>query len=84
MSCISFPSGIPTRLSAHQPQQQLAVRGRLTPGAVMKATIKTARLKSDHGKSPFSAVACLLLLLLAGMLVKFAAFSPIFHIANGN
>ena len=50
----------------------------------MKAKVKTARLKSDDGKSPFSGVACILLLLLAGILVKFAAFTPIFHIAQGN
>jgi hypothetical protein len=50
----------------------------------MKAKVKTARLKSDDGKSPFSGVACILLLLLAGILVKFAAFTPIFHIAHGN
>ena len=50
----------------------------------MKTKVKTARLKSDDGKSPFSGVACILLLLLAGILVKFAAFTPIFHIAHGN
>jgi len=50
----------------------------------MKAKVKTAGLKSDDGKSPLSGVACLLLLLLAGILVKFAAFTPIFHIAHGN
>ena len=48
----------------------------------MKAKVKTARLKSDDGKSPFSGVACILLLLLAGILVKFAAFTPIFHVAH--
>ena len=45
----------------------------------MKATVKTAHLKSDYGKSPFSAVACLILLLFAGILVKFAALTPIAH-----
>jgi len=50
----------------------------------MKTKIKTARLKSDHGESPFSAMACLFLLLLAGILVKFAAMTPIFHIAHWN
>jgi hypothetical protein len=48
----------------------------------MKAKIKTARLQSDQGKSPFSAVACLLLLLLSGMSVKFAALAPLFHVAH--
>ena len=69
-------------LYAHQPQQGLAALRRL--GAVMKATVKTARLKSDRGNSPFSAVACLILLLFAGILVKFAALTPIFHIAHWN
>ena len=48
----------------------------------MKAIVKTAGLRSDQGKSPFSAVACLVLLLFAGILVKFAAFTPIFHAAH--
>ena len=48
----------------------------------MEATVKSARAQSDQGKSPFSAVACLLLLLFAGILVKFAAFTPIFHVAH--
>jgi hypothetical protein len=51
-------------------------------GAVMKTTVKTARLKSDQSKSPYSAVACLLLILFAGMLVKFAAFAPNFHLTH--
>jgi hypothetical protein len=50
----------------------------------MKPTVKAARAQSDQGKSPFSTVACLLLLLLAGILVKFAAFTPIFHVAHWN
>jgi hypothetical protein len=50
----------------------------------MKAKIKTARLQSDQGKSPFSALACLLLLLLSGILVKFAALAPNFHIGHWN
>jgi hypothetical protein len=48
----------------------------------MKATVKATRAQSDQGKSPFSAVACLIMLLLAGMLVKFAAFTPFFHAAH--
>jgi hypothetical protein len=44
----------------------------------MKSKIKTARLRSDL--APYSGIACLLMLLLAGILVKFAAFSPMFHI----
>jgi hypothetical protein len=48
----------------------------------MKATVKAARAQSDHAKSPFSAAACLVLLLFAGLLVKFAAFTPIFHVAR--
>jgi hypothetical protein len=82
MKRIGFPSGIPMHLSANQPQQELAACGRLISGAVMKAKVKTARLKGDQGKSPYSAVACLLLLLFAGMLAKFAAFAPNFHLTH--
>ena len=48
----------------------------------MKTTVNAARAQSDPGKSPFSALACLVLLLLAGVLVKFAAFTPIFHVGH--
>jgi hypothetical protein len=48
----------------------------------MKATVKTARLRSKEGKVPYSGMACLLMLLFAGFLVKFAAFTPIFHAAH--
>jgi hypothetical protein len=48
----------------------------------MKATVKAARPQIDQGKSPFSAMACLLLLLFAGILVKFAVFTPFFHVAH--
>jgi hypothetical protein len=48
----------------------------------MKVTIKAARAPSAQGKSPFSAAACLILLLFAGILVKFAAFTPIFHLTH--
>jgi hypothetical protein len=48
----------------------------------MKATVKAARAQSNQVKSPFSAAACVLLLLLTGILVKFAAFTPIFHVAH--
>jgi hypothetical protein len=48
----------------------------------MKATVKTGHLKGDQSKSPYSAVACLLLLLFAGILVKFAAFAPNFHLTH--
>jgi len=47
----------------------------------MKVKTKTAHLQNDQNKSPFSAVACLVLLLLSGFLVKFAALAPIFHVA---
>jgi hypothetical protein len=50
----------------------------------MIVPVKIARLQSDQGKSPFSAVACLVLLLLAGILVKFAAWTPMFHDAHWN
>jgi hypothetical protein len=50
----------------------------------MKTKGKTASLKSDHGQSPFSTVACFIMLLLAGILVKFAALTPIFHLAHWN
>ncbi len=46
--------------------------------------VKTARVQDDQSKSPFSGVACLLLLLIAGVLVKVAAFTPIFHLAHWN
>ena len=44
--------------------------------------VKTARVQDDQSKSPFSGVACLLLLLIAGVLVKVVAFTPIFHFAH--
>ena len=50
----------------------------------MKSKVKTARAQDDQSKSPFSGVACLFLLLIAGLLVKVAAFTPIFHIAHWN
>jgi hypothetical protein len=50
----------------------------------MKTKIKTAPLKNDHGQSPFSTVACFIMLLAAGILVKFAAMTPIFHVAHWN
>src|SRR5215468_10774853 len=79
---LSFPSGIPMPLSAHHPQHSAcSLRAIQICGAVMKAKIKTAHLQSDQGKSPFSAVACILLLLLSGILVKLAALAPILHIA---
>jgi hypothetical protein len=46
----------------------------------MKTKVKAGRLQSDQDKSPYSGIACLLMLLVAGMLVKFAAFSPMFHV----
>jgi hypothetical protein len=49
---------------------------------IMKVKSKTGRLRADQGGSPFSALACLLLLLLSGMLVKFAALSPMVHVAH--
>ena len=82
ITLMSSPPGFPMLFSAHQPQQQLAIAEPFISGAIMKATVKAARAQSDPGKSPFSAVACLLLLLLAGVLVKFAAFTPIFHVAH--
>jgi hypothetical protein len=48
----------------------------------MKPTVKTARLRSKEGKVPYSGMGCLLMLLFAGFLVKFAAFTPIFHAAH--
>jgi hypothetical protein len=48
----------------------------------MKTTVKAARAQISEGKSPFFAVACLVLLLFAGILVKFAAFTPILHGAH--
>jgi hypothetical protein len=46
----------------------------------MKTKVKAARLQSDQDKPPYSGIACLFLLLVAGILVKFAAFSPMFHV----
>jgi hypothetical protein len=61
-------------------QQQLAAcEHKKTCGTVVKATIKKARLQGDQGKSPYSALAWVLLLFLAGIFVKFAATTPIFH-----
>jgi hypothetical protein len=48
----------------------------------MKPTVKAARLRSKEGKVPYSGMACLLMLLFAGFLVKFAAFTPILHAAH--
>jgi hypothetical protein len=50
----------------------------------MKRPVKIAHLQSDQGKSPFSALACLVFLLLAGILVKFAAWAPMYHAAHWN
>jgi hypothetical protein len=50
----------------------------------MPIKVKTARAQDSQSKSPFSAIACLLLLLIAGVLVKLAAFTPIFHLAHWN
>jgi hypothetical protein len=57
---------------------------RALKGAVMKTIVKTGRAQSDQGKSPFSTVACLVLLLFAGILVKFAALTSIFHFVHWN
>jgi hypothetical protein len=48
----------------------------------MKTTAKAARLQNKEGKVPYSGLACLLMLLFAGFLVKFAAFIPILHGAH--
>ncbi len=50
----------------------------------MKTTVRTARLQNNESKVPYSGLACLLMLLFAGILVKFAAFTPIFHVAHWN
>jgi hypothetical protein len=50
----------------------------------MKVPVEGAGLQSNQGESPFSAVACLLSLLLAGILVKLAACTPMFHAAYWN
>jgi hypothetical protein len=49
----------------------------------MAIKVKTAA-QDNQSKSPFSGIACLVLLLIAGVLVKFAAFTPIFHLAHWN
>ena len=72
------------RLYARQPQHQLAACELLNLRCGHESSVKIARLQSDQGKSPFSAVACLVLLLLAGILVKFAAWTPLFHVAHWN
>jgi hypothetical protein len=82
---MNSPSGILTHLSSHQWQQQLGkLPGAKISSAVMKTSAKAARAQNDQGKSSYSTLACLLLLLLAGILVKFAAFTPIFHVAHWN
>ena len=63
-------------LSAHHRSISSRLASAQICGVVMKAPVKPA--------SPFSGVACLVLLLLAGMLVKFAAWAPMFHVANWN
>ena len=68
----------------HISRSSSQVAGTEICGAVMKAKVKTARVQNDQHKSPFSGVACLLLLLIAGVLVKFAAFAPMFHLARWN
>jgi hypothetical protein len=82
ITLMSFPSGFPMHLSAHQPQNSSQFASVKFSGAIMRATVKAARAQSDQGKSPFSALACIVLLLFAGILVKFAAFTPIFHAAH--
>jgi hypothetical protein len=72
------------QLSAHQPQHSAQLTSAEICGAIMKTKVKTAPLNSDHGKSPFSTVACLIMLLVAGILVKFAAMTPTFHFAHWN
>jgi hypothetical protein len=84
MTRISFPSGIPMQLSAHQCSNSSQLAGAEICGVTMKTNAKAARLKGDHGKSPFSTVACLIMLLFAGILVKFAAMTPIFHVVHWN
>jgi hypothetical protein len=72
-------------LSAHQPQQQSSrLANAKICGAVMTTKVKTASAQDSQSKSPFSGIACLVLLLIAGVLVKFAAFTPIFHLARWN
>ncbi len=48
----------------------------------MASKVKTACVRDTEGNSPFSGMACLLMLLLAGILVKVAAFTSIFHFAH--
>jgi hypothetical protein len=50
----------------------------------MKTIIKTARPQRNEAKVPYSGVACLLMLLFAGILEKFAVFTPIFHVTHSN
>jgi hypothetical protein len=70
---MDFSSGIPMPLSAHQWQLQLAAYERLNPRCGDESSSQKARLQNNQGKSPFSVVACVALLLPAGILVKFAA-----------
>ncbi len=43
----------------------------------MKNKVKTAQ--NDGGESPYSPALCVLLLLVAGLLVKFTATGQVFH-----
>jgi hypothetical protein len=71
-------------LSAHQSQLKSRPASDLNRGVVMKVPVKIERLPGKQDKSPFSAVTCPALLSPAGILVKFAAWIPIFHVAYRN
>jgi hypothetical protein len=48
----------------------------------MTSKVKAGRVRDNQDNSPFSGIACLLLLLFAGILAKIAAFTPIIHFAH--
>jgi hypothetical protein len=51
-------------------------------GVVMKAKVKTVQSDQvqSEGQSPYSVLACILLLLAAGLFIKLAATTQMFHL----
>jgi hypothetical protein len=55
---------------------------RVLPGAAMKAHVQSKAKASPYKSTPYSAPLCVLMLLLAGLLVKFGAAIQMFHVHN--
>jgi hypothetical protein len=52
------------------------------PGATMKPHLQSKAKASPYKSSSYSAPLCVLMLLLAGMLVKFGPAIQLFHVQN--